>query len=196
MDINQINEKLITQINDGSEEAFSVLYKAYYTYLNAIAIYYLFDKNVSAEVVDDVFLNIWYKRNMLSFPVHSYLIRAVRNGCLNYIRMQGVRQSVHDKHQEQMLEFEESYIASTPVPLQYVELKETEAEIKEAINGLPPKCREVFEAYFYAGKTADEIAIEMSLNVNTVRVQIKNALDRLKLSLKHLLFILLLFLND
>jgi RNA polymerase sigma-70 factor (family 1) len=196
MDINQINEKLITQINDGSEEAFSVLYKAYYAYLNAIAIYYLFDKNVSAEVVDDVFLNIWYKRNMLSFPVHSYLIRAVRNGCLNYIRMQGVRQSVHDKHQEQMLEFEESYIASTPVPLQYVELKETEAEIKEAINGLPPKCREVFEAYFYAGKTADEIAKEMSLNVNTVRVQIKNALDRLKLSLKHLLFILLLFLND
>lgn len=190
MDINQIDEKLIIQINDGSEEAFSVLYKAYYTYLNAIAIYYLFDKNVSAEVVDDVFLNIWYKRKTLVYPVHSYLIRSVRNGCLNYIRMQGVRQSVLDKHTEEIMEFQESNIISTPVPLQYVELKETEAEIKEAIGQLPPKCREVFEAYFYEGKSADEIAGEMSLNINTVRVQIKNAMDRLKQSLKHLLFIL------
>ena len=88
MNIDQIGEDLITQINDGSELAFSELYKAYYVYLNTIAIYYLFDKNVSAEVVDDVFLNIWYKRRTLAFPVHSYLIRAVQNGCLNYIRSQ------------------------------------------------------------------------------------------------------------
>ena len=50
MNIDQIGEDLITQINDGSELAFSELYKAYYVYLNTIAIYYLFDKNVSAEV--------------------------------------------------------------------------------------------------------------------------------------------------
>lgn len=190
MDINQINEKLISQINSGSEEAFSVLYKAYYTYLNTIAIYYLFDKNVSAEVVDDVFLNIWYKRNALAYPVHSYLIRSVQNGCLNYIRMQGVRQSVLDKHTEEIVEFHENNMMATPVPLRHVELKETEEEIRRAIDQLPPKCRSVFEAYFYAGKSADEIAREMSLTVSTVRVQIKNAMDRLKQSLRHLLFIL------
>lgn len=192
MNINQIDENIIMQINDGSEQAFSELYKAYYTYLNTIAIYYLFDKNVSLEVVDDVFLNIWYKRRNLIYPVHSYLIRAVQNGCLNYIRTQRTLQSVLDTHQEQLSTFQEECILSTPAPLQDVELKETETEIRQAVNQLPPKCRSIFEAYFYAGKSAEEIAVEMGLTVSTVRVQIKNALDKLKQMLKHLLFILFL----
>lgn len=191
MDLYQINENTIEQINKGSEEAFSKLYKAYYAYLNAIAIYYLFDRNESAEVVDDVFLNIWNKRRHLVYPVHSYLIRAVQNGCLNYIRMQRSLQSALDAHAHQLLSFQEENILSTPVPLQYVELKETENQIQEAINQLPPKCRSVFEAY-YAGKTAEEIATEMGLTISTVRVQIKNALDKLRLLLKHLLFFLYL----
>lgn len=190
MNIDQIDEKLITQINDGSEQAFSELYKAYYVYLNAIAIYYLYDKSTGAEVVDDVFLNIWYKRRTLVYPVHSYLIRAVQNGCLNYIRSRKAFQSVLDEHKEQIYNFQENSIIATPVPLQYVELKETEAEIREAISSLPSKCRNIFESYFYFGRTVEEIAEESNLTVSTVRVQIKNALDRLRLRLKHLLFIL------
>ena len=50
-----------------------------------------------------------------------------------------------------------------------------------------PKCRIVFEEYFYAGKTVDVIADNMGLTVSTVRVQLKNATDRLKQTLKHLL---------
>ena len=88
MNIDQIGEDLITQINDGSELAFSELYKAYYVYLNTIANYYLFDKNVSAEVVDDVFQNIWYKRRTLAYPVLSSMKRAVHNGCLTSVRSQ------------------------------------------------------------------------------------------------------------
>ena len=56
-----------------------------------------------------------------------------------------------------------------------------------AVNQLPLKCRKVFEEYFYAGKTADVIADDMGLTVSTVRVQLKNATDRLKQALKHLL---------
>lgn len=188
MNISQVDEKLIAQINEGDEQAFSLLYKAYYTYLNTIAIYYLFDKNVGLEVVDDVFLNIWYKRKTLAYPVHSYLIRAVQNGCLNYIRMQGTRQSVLDEHQDMIMAFQEDNIHSTPVPLQYLELKDTETKIKEEIKQLPPKCRQVFEAHFYAGLSAEEIAVQMGLTVSTVRVQIKNAMDKLKQTLSHLLF--------
>lgn len=195
MNIDQIDENLIAQINSGSERAFSELYKAYYVYLNTVAIYYLFDRNVSAEIVDDVFLNIWYKRRTLAFPVHSYLIRAVQNGCLNYIRAQRNLQSVLDEHKEQIWAFQEESIVSTPVPLQYVELKETEAEIKKAVSALPPKCRSIFESYFYTGKSVEEIAEEMKLTVSTVRVQVKNALDRLKQALKHLLFFLFIHLN-
>lgn len=191
MDSNQIDEHIISRINAGEEKAFSLLYEAYYTYLNTIAIYYLFDKNVSAEVVDDVFMAVWCKRETLTFPVHYYLVRSVQNGCLNYIRMQQTHQSVLDKHQDQQQSFFEDLILSTPVPLQYVEMRETEAEIRAAVDNLPLKCRLVFEEYFYVGKSAEIIAADMSLNISTVRVQLKNATDRLKQNLKHLLLFFL-----
>ncbi|MCD8270118.1 MAG: RNA polymerase sigma-70 factor [Parabacteroides sp.] len=189
MDINHINKDLIERISAGSEKAFSELYSAYYSYLNAVALCYLVDKEVSAEIVDDVFVNIWNKRESLSHPIHYYLVRSVQNGCLNYIRMQRAKQNILDEHKDQMLAFQESYIQSTPVPLQYVEMRQTEEEIRSAVNQLPLKCRQVFEEYFYAGKEVDVVANDMGLTISTVRVQLKNATDRLKPALKHLLFL-------
>lgn len=189
MNINHINKEVIEQIRNGSEKAFSGLYSAYYSYLNAVALCYLLDKNCSAEIVDDVFVNIWNKRETLSYPIHYYLVRSVQNGCLNYIRMQRAQQNILDEHKDQMLAFQENYIQSTPVPLQYVEMRQTEEEIRSAVNQLPLKCRQVFEEYFYAGKEIDVIAKDMGLTVSTVRVQLKNATDRLKSALKHLLFL-------
>ena len=125
MNINHINKEIIEQIRNGSEKAFSELYSAYYSYLNAVALCYLLDKNCSAEIVDDVFVNIWNKRDTLSYPIHYYLVRSVQNGCLNYIRMQRTQQTVLDEHKDQMLAFQENYIQSTPVPLQYVEMRQT-----------------------------------------------------------------------
>ena len=178
MNISRINEDIIEQIRKGSEKAFSELFSTYYSYLNAVALCYLVDKEASAEIVDDVFINIWNRRDTLSYPIHYYLVRSVQNGCLNYIRAQRSQQNVLDEHKEQMLAFQENYIQSTPVPLQ---------EIRLAVNQLPAKCRIVFEEYFYAGKTVDVIADNMGLTVSTVRVQLKNATDRLKQTLKHLL---------
>ena len=191
MNINHINKEVIEQIRNGSEKAFSGLYSAYYSSLNAVALCYLLDKSCSAEIVDDVFVNIWNKRETLSYPIHYYLVRSVQNGCLNYIRMQRAQQNVLDEHKDQMLAFQENYIQSTPVPLQYVEMRQTEEEIRSAVNQLPLKCRQVFEEYFYAGKEIDVIAHDMGLTVSTVRVQLKNATDRLKPALKHLLFLFL-----
>lgn len=189
MNINHINKDIIEQISNGSEKAFSELYSSYYSYLNAVALCYLLDKEIVAEIVDDVFVNIWNKRETLSYPIHYYLVRSVQNGCLNHIRMQRTQQNVLDEHKDRMLAFQENYIHSTPMPLQYVEMQQTEEEIRVAVNQLPPKCKMIFEEYFYAGKTVDVIADDMGLTISTVRVQLKNATDRLKQALKHLLLI-------
>lgn len=190
MTITQINKDVIYQISNGSDKAFAKLYGAYYSYLNAIAICYLFDKEAGAEIVDDVFLNIWEKRETLSYPIHQYLIRSVQNGCLNYIRMLKARQQVMNEYMYQFLSFQENYIHSTPVPLQHLEMQQTEEKIRLSVNKLPLRCKEVFEEYFYEGKKVNTIADEFGLTVSTVRVQLKNATDRLKAELNHLLFIL------
>lgn len=189
MRISTISEDDIKRINAGDEKAFSSLYEAYYVYLNSIAIYYVIDTNIGGEIVDDVFINIWNKKITLSYPVHSFLIRSVQNGCLNYIRNSQVRQRLYEEHHEQILAFQERHIQSTPVPLEYVETQELEQQIREAISKLPIQAKAVFEAYFFSGKSTNEIAEEMHLHANTVRVHLRKAAEKLRVSLKHLLML-------
>lgn len=192
MQIEQIDETIIKKINVGDEKAFSKLYEAYYIYLNAIAFYHTNNENASREIVNDVFLHVWNKRETLVYPIHAYLIKAVQNGCIDYIRAHYTRNRLLESHKEQVTaSYQENYIRSTPQPLQYVELHETEEEIRKALAQLPIRCRQIFEAYFYNGKSAEEIAEEMDIKISTVRVQLKNAFDRLKDLLKHLLFLTL-----
>ena len=48
--------------------------------------------------------------------------------------------------------------------------------------------------YLYSGISPQEIADELGISVNTVRVQIKNAMDKMKMQLGSAIVILLLFL--
>jgi RNA polymerase sigma-70 factor (family 1) len=194
MSIKEINENLILKVSKGEEKAFSLLYDCYYTYLNTIALCYIFNKDVANEIVNDVFIHVWHKRQTLVYPIHSYLIQSVKNGCLNHIRAQRTNERVLTEHKKQLLDFQEEYILSNPTPLQYVETQEIEMQVRNAIAQLPEKCRTIFEQYLFGGKLPEEIAKEQLITVSTVRVQIKNALDKLKVSLDHLIFVLLLIL--
>lgn len=189
----KIDENVIRRLAKGDEKAFSLLYDSYYTYLNTVALCYIVNRDAANEVVNDVFVNIWHKRSTLVYPIHSYLVQSVKNGCLNYIRSQKSLDRVLGEHTKLMLDFQQDYILSNPTPLQYVESQEIEKEVLKAIDQLPEKCRHIFEQYLFNGKLPDEIAKDLVISVSTVRVQLKNAMDKLKISLNHLitLFILL-----
>ncbi len=194
MYIKKIDQALIYKITKSDEKAFSELYNAYYTYLNTIAICYVISKEAANEVVNDIFLNIWNKRTVLSFPIHSYLVQSVKNGCLNYIRTQKNHERALGEHTKIMLDFQEEYILSNPTPFQYLETQEIESEILKAVEQLPERCRYIFEQFMFSGKSAEQIAEEMQISVSTVRVQLKNAIDKLRVSLNHLLYVEILVL--
>lgn len=184
---NIVDERLIAQIREGSESAFSKLYSVYFSYLCSVAYCYLQDEDAVYEVVDNVFVNVWNRRASIKYPIIYYLLRSVRNGCLNYIRSERSKRELLSEHKKNILEFQEYYIMSTPMPLQYVQTNEVEKEIRAEISKLPPKCRQIVEQFIYARKDIDAIAKEMNLSESTVRVQIKNATDRLKVALKYFL---------
>jgi RNA polymerase sigma-70 factor (family 1) len=192
MSIKKIDEDVLRRLAKGEEKAFALLYDSYYTYLNTVALCYVINRDAANEVVNDVFVNVWHKRTTLVFPIHSYLVQSVKNGCLNYIRSQKSLERVLGEHTKLMLDFQEEYILSNPTPLQYVESQEIEREVLKAIDLLPEKCRHIFEQYLFNGKLPDEIAKDLAISVSTVRVQIKNAMDKLKLSLNHLICLVLL----
>jgi len=194
MNISQVNELVIQQINQGNEKSFSCLYNSYFTYLCTYATTYILNPNAAKEIVNDVFMNIWYKRGGLTFPIHSYLLRSVQNGCLNYLRSLRTRQRIMDEYRLEILEFQEEFCKNDNNPLQVLEIEDLERQVRIAVDTLPEKCRIIFEKYLYQNQSTQEIADELGIAVTTVRVQIKNALDRIKPQLGSSLGILLIYL--
>lgn len=190
----QIDESVVKGINKGDEKAFAGLYDTYFTYLCMCATKYIFNPDEAQEIVNDVFLQVWYKRGVLTFPIHAYLLRSVQNGCLNYLRSRRVRDQVVDEYRKELLEYQEEFCRNDNNPMQVLEFEDLQRQLEAAVNDLPDKCRVIFEKYLYSGKSPAEIAEELGISVNTVRVQIKNALDKIKLKLGPLAGILLFYL--
>lgn len=74
------------------------------------------------------------------------------------------------------------------------EQADLERQVQTVITSLPDKCRTVFEQYLYSELTPQEIAEKNGISVNTVRVHIKNAMDKMKEKLGSRIGILLFFL--
>ncbi len=194
MRVMQIDELVVRGINNGDEKAFAGLYDAYFTYLCMCATKYIFNPDEAKEIVNDVFVQIWHKREMITYPVHAYLLRSVQNGCLNYLRSLRTREQVIDEYRKELLDYQEEFCLNDNNPIQVLEFEDLQRQIETIVDELPEKCRIVFENYLYSGKSPAEIAEELNISINTVRVQIKNALDKIKLRLGPLFGVLLFYL--
>lgn len=195
MTINQLNLSVIEDINRGKEKAFAVLYDCYFTYLCAVATTYILNPDEAKDVVNEVFMNVWQKREQLTFPVHSYLLCSVRNGCLNYLRSLHSRERVIDEYREELINFQEEYCLNNETPLAILEIEDLKKQVNSVVQSLPEKCRLVFEKYLYGNLSPQEIADEQGLSVNTVRVHIKHAMDKMRMELGGSVGILLFFLR-
>lgn len=158
MDASIVDKDLIERINKGEEKAFEVLYNSYFVYLCACANSYIFNPVEAQDIVNETFAKIWYRRGELSFPIHAYLIRAIQNGCLNYLRSLHSRERIIDEYREALLEYQEEFCASECSPLQEMELADLEKSVQNIVSSLPDKCRFIFEQYLYSNLTPQEIA--------------------------------------
>ena len=77
--------------------------------------------------------------------------------------------------------------------MEFVEVIDSVNHIKKTAQLLPERCRVIFEMYFYFGYNSTEIAEYLGLSPNTVRVQLKIALDKLKKEIPPLMFFLIIF---
>ena len=134
MDASIVDKDLIERINKGEEKAFEVLYNSYFVYLCACANSYIFNPVEAQDIVNETFAKIWYRRGELSFPIHAYLIRAIQNGCLNYLRSLHSRERIIDEYREALLEYQEEFCASECSPLQEMELADLEKSVQNIRN--------------------------------------------------------------
>jgi RNA polymerase sigma-70 factor, ECF subfamily len=184
---NQIN--IEDGIRMGDLTTFEQLFNDYYNYLCYVAIEFVKEKHIAEEIVSDVFFALWEKREsiQINISLSAYLIRAVKNRCINY--------SLHCKAEQRFKQtITERLIQNSSTdgyPMGGLITNELTVLIKKSIDNLPEQCRQVFLLSRDEELKYEEIAERLNISINTVKTQMKIALSKLRVSLKdYLVFII------
>ena len=162
--------------------ALETLFKRFYKPLQAYAFRFVNDKDLSEDIVQDVFFELWQRRESIRFEdvvVKSYLSRAVYTHSLNALNKK--HQNVCSLDSERETDILDQYVSSyMQNSEQSLLLKELEEEIMSYINTLPPQCHKIFMLSRSYGLKNREIAEQLGISIKAVEKQISKALYGLK----------------
>ena len=151
---------------------FEQLFRELYQDLFFHACRFIYRRDIAEELVQDTFVKLWENRQKLHIQssYKAYLFQAVRNQCLNYL-----------KSNWHKMTDAETEIDALPLVAPAEEKDEALGLLlRKGIEQLPEKCRTIFLLSRQAGLTYDEIATELQVSKETVKSQIKIALQKLR----------------
>ncbi len=124
--------------------------------------------------MQEVFLNLWRNREKIEVNegTKSYLFTSTRNKVLEYLR----RNKMMDDHSDKIRINELNRYDITDEAEKFVRIE----KIHNAINQLPPKCREIFKMSKMNGLSYAEIADHLKISPKTVENQIIRGLKILR----------------
>jgi RNA polymerase sigma-70 factor (family 1) len=173
------DQELLTFLKEGSEAAFTEIYKRYWDKVYAVACHRLNDETEAEEVVQDVFFSFWKRREILEVKnsLNTYLAVAVKYQVIN----RQTRKYYKTIEMDAMSQLEDSGVDSTQLWFSERELKQ---QLDDAISKLPEKCGVVFRMSRYEDKTNAEIAKKLGVTEKNVEAHITRALSSLRKSLE------------
>ena len=156
------DRELLDRVRAGDEAAYDTVFRTWYPALVRVAGALLKDSDAAEEVVQDVLVELWRRRQVMDADVtlRAYLLRAVRNRALNHLRHLKVRR---DTTGDVEALYDEPVTADQPVVA--AELSEA---VKKALDELPPRCREVFDLSRVHNLKYAEIAETLGISQKTV----------------------------
>jgi RNA polymerase sigma-70 factor (ECF subfamily) len=158
--------------------AFEEMYERYFILLLNIAFKRLQSREDALELVQDVFVQLYLRRNHLehTYNIGGYLQTMLKNKIIDRFREQLVRKKHIYRLQQMKAESEPG------VPEDVMDVKMLEQQINTVINQLPGKCREVFLLSRINNLSHQAIAEKLNISVSTVE---KHIVKALKIVRKH-----------
>lgn len=192
-----INENiLLGLLKKGDDKAYKFLFDHHYAVLCKFANELIQDPFIAETIVGDLIFHLWEIREKIEITtsLRTYLMRATRNRCYNYLAQKNVR---HETSLSQLdINFLDNYTNSKEHPLGMLLEKELENEIISSVNRLNPECKRVFMESRFENKKNEEIATELGISINTVKYHIKNALASIRQDLeKYITALIFLYTN-
>ena len=157
------------RLRQGDQRGFDEIFRAHYAGLVGFAQSILKDRADAEDTAQEVLLELWRRRSniVLETSLRAYLFQSTRNRALNRIR----HQRVVDR-----LDPEVAKPSASPRPDRVLAEREMSVVIRQALDDLPDRCREVFQLSRERGLKYAEIATALGISIKTVEAQMGKAL--------------------
>lgn len=170
------DDLLVDCLKKGDKSAMTVVYKKYWEplYLKAFAMFN--DSDTCEDVIQELFIDLWIKRNQLSINVSlkAYLFASMRYQIYRRIKEGTLSESIQDFVEQKLL---------TSSPEQILIQKELQDEIERVVESLSTKCRQVYRLSREEQLSHKEIASRLQISHKTVENHLRKALQILRTSL-------------
>lgn len=164
-------QHILTAFSRNPEEGAKLLFQHYYKPLMAFAGSFIADQYTCEDIVQNLFYHFIRKQiyqRTAPDTLSSFLFCSARNSCLNHLRD---RKAFTDIEQMELQALEEEAVTFSP---------ELVAAIRQAIEELPEKTRQVITSVIIQRKKYKETAQDMNISVNTVKSQLRDGLKQLR----------------
>lgn len=179
---------IVSKFKAGDAAAFDAIYNMYNQKLYCFALGLLKDQNSAGEIVQEVFVTLWEKRNQVdvTFNFENYIFTIAYNSIRKFFR----KRSMENRVREIMLNNSPDLFENADTSIIYNELLEL---ANKTIEKLPPKRKTVYKLSRHEDMTIKEIANRLNISTRTAENQLARALKYLKEELHTLSLLILLF---
>ena len=134
---------------------------------------YTSDHMMIEDVVQDVFVNMWEKREELQIEsAKTYLYASARNRMLNYLREEKRQNTLMEQWVQSEMERKQGEDCFN--------IDEFSRRVEVAIDNLPEKCRQIFNLSKKRNFTYKQIAGQLDISIKTVESQMGIALRKIR----------------
>lgn len=166
------------------KKAFARIYEDLWSSLYSVAYNYLRERATAEEMVQEVFVNLWIKRQHLQTVdnISAFAMRALQFQIYDYFD----RKAVVDRY----IESKAASQRVTPDTSHHqIEYDETLSLITQEIDNLPSLTQKIFRLSRFSQYSNEEIANHLDVSVKTVEYHITQSLKHLRRRLGFILLI-------
>jgi RNA polymerase sigma-70 factor (ECF subfamily) len=176
------DEQVMKGVQAGDGQAVAALYDRDSALVFSLALRIVGDREGAEELVQEAFLRAWRQAGTYQPALgrlSTWLLGITRNLAVDELRRRGARpQRVDGEAAQEQLD-----TLSAPEfddPALQVGLADQQAEIRQALDALPPAQRTVIELAYYSGLSQSEIAATLGDPLGTVKTRMRLATQKLR----------------
>lgn len=167
------DRQLLDRLKQGDENALKEIVDLYYTPLCVYSVQFTECEQESEDIVQDLFIRIWEKRLFDNITnLRMYLFISVHN--------MSVAAAKHHNNYEDIEELESMSYQSWEDGFTEDDIAEKRLRLQESLKKLSPKEYDVLIRIIINDRKYKEVAEEMGVSVNTIKMHLKRAMKKLR----------------